>query len=329
MKFRSVKTVLLTCFLIISVTNTGWAFTLTINSDTPSVILKVREEAVGGLTDIGLGKNEVNLENYPNAIYLYESKSKSKARLLGLVWVESAESIIELNFDENLNYDLKPQSENQNGLDLIAQHSRNIFSSPLTYDVEEDTSLEPVLVMEAKLLRHSPFSQANRKKLIELLKESEKRNVSNWATNIISSFVEHNVYDLENNQLNQVVGIDRDEEKIIVRPDGEKYLLLAISGSWCGPCVKSLPKMRKLHDKVSDRVHFVSSFRDRDMDMFLNAHMDKKSLINWTNLYDPVGLMAGGLNIYAYPTYVLFDPSGKKLEQFDGKLPGDLDKYLN
>ncbi|HEY6902032.1 MAG TPA: TlpA disulfide reductase family protein [Puia sp.] len=96
----------------------------------------------------------------------------------------------------------------------------------------------------------------------------------------------------------------------------DKYILLDFWGTWCVPCIKSLPEIKALHEKFKDKNFvLVSVANDRDIDkvkMFV-----EKNEMSWVNVFQDE--MAGHhdsellkkLKISQYPTMILIDPNGK------------------
>jgi thiol-disulfide isomerase/thioredoxin len=162
--------------------------------------------------------------------------------------------------------------------------------------------------------------------LENLYEISQQREINNWSTDILSTFLReptNNIY--ENGKLFKVHGLDSLENEVVMTPNGEKHFLLAISGSWCGPCIKGIPKLKSTYDEVSEKVTFISLWNDPNLRTFRFNHIDVKQLISWTSLWDQYGLMANSLEIRAYPTYILFDPNGTEVNRWEGKLPSNLE----
>ena len=98
---------------------------------------------------------------------------------------------------------------------------------------------------------------------------------------------------------------------------GEDYVLLDIWASWCGPCRRSNPAIRKLLNEYRDQ-HFkvVSISADTDAVKWKEAIVQDS--MDWYHLSDLKGTDAGFMlqkYITAYPTYILISPQGEILSK--------------
>ena len=157
---------------------------------------------------------------------------------------------------------------------------------------------------------------------------SVERKIDNWSTDILSTYVKEpsdQLYD--NGNLVKIVGSDSLENTVILKPDVKKYLLVIASGSWCGPCIKGIPKLRKIHDESGNEIELVSLWNDPDKRTFVNNHRDKKDLIAWPSIWDKYGLMANSLSANFYPMYIFFDLQGKGVERWT-KVPENVSNWI-
>lgn len=307
----------------------SYSFTLVIKSDTKHNHLKIGEFNGTWQTKVTVGKNDINLENYPNAVYFYSQKSGSNYNFMPMIWVASDTSTIQITIDAEYNVKFDSESLYQIELNKIVSSSRNIHLGPFPYEPQGDKPLEPILAMEAKAITQNLEVSTDRRVLMNLLDRSEEREIKNWSTDVISTYLKHRIYDHTTNKLIKIIGLDSFENQIEINPDGKKNLLLAISASWCGPCIKSLPKMRKTYDEISDNIIFVSTWKDPNLKTFTDNHRNKKQVISWPNLWDPYGLMPNAIRIKTFPSYILFDPSGKEINRWEGKFPNNLESIIS
>ena len=246
-----------------------------------------------------------------------------------MIWISADTSTVQVTIAANYNITFKDESPCQVELNKIFSSSNTFSLFP--YEPQNNQPLEPILALEAKAIIQNLKVYTDQKTLQNLLKLSQERGIVNWSTDVLSVYLNpsNKYYDPLIGKLIKISGLDSLENQVEIVPSLEKHLLLAVSGSWCGPCIKGIPKLRKIYDSVSDKFIFVSIWNDPDLDTFMNNHHDEKQLISWSNLWDRYGLMANSFQIRAYPTYILFGPNGNEVNRWSGKFPGELKDYIS
>jgi thiol-disulfide isomerase/thioredoxin len=93
------------------------------------------------------------------------------------------------------------------------------------------------------------------------------------------------------------------------------YVLLDFWGTWCKPCLESLPKIRRLNDQYkSKNFKLVSIAFDKKNDYKKLLSTIKKQNMDWINLFDDQELVSNistQFNVSCFPTTFLIDPNGK------------------
>ncbi|MBX9782041.1 MAG: TlpA family protein disulfide reductase [Chitinophagaceae bacterium] len=98
-----------------------------------------------------------------------------------------------------------------------------------------------------------------------------------------------------------------------------KYSLLHFWGSWCGPCIENIPKLKELHNKYNDNVLIISLPYESTIDTTKARALIRKFDINWTQIIQfrdaPFSKPAviKDLRIDAFPTYILLNSKGEIL----------------
>lgn len=112
-----------------------------------------------------------------------------------------------------------------------------------------------------------------------------------------------------------------------------KFLLIDLWGSWCGPCIAQMPKLKSLHEKYQSK-NFAILGIAFEMDKTLNnlkTTLDEQKL-PWGQAYSTEPLNVFFSNYAIYPTYVLVAPDGTILarEGTEGfsKIEAQLEKAL-
>jgi thiol-disulfide isomerase/thioredoxin/Flp pilus assembly protein TadD len=89
-----------------------------------------------------------------------------------------------------------------------------------------------------------------------------------------------------------------------------KVVVLDFWGTWCPPCVASVPTMRGLNKKYSKDPAFVLIGIDtRDDEETLRAFTAEHKMV-WRQYRDKDGVVVKSFSIRAFPTYVVIDPEG-------------------
>jgi thiol-disulfide isomerase/thioredoxin len=92
---------------------------------------------------------------------------------------------------------------------------------------------------------------------------------------------------------------------------GSKYVLLNFWGTWCGPCVKKIPELQELKQKIGSAEFEIIGIASNEDPIRFKKFLEKNS-IKWpqilsSDLNDIVKLY----NVTAFPTSYLLDKKGK------------------
>jgi len=104
--------------------------------------------------------------------------------------------------------------------------------------------------------------------------------------------------------------VDRNGKERSISEFRGKKVLLDFWGNGCGPCMKSIPGIQRLHDQYGDRLAIVSINIDSDR---VWKKSEKEHPMTWENWRDPSGY-SGSIRIFGsheIPTFVLISPEGK------------------
>lgn len=113
-----------------------------------------------------------------------------------------------------------------------------------------------------------------------------------------------------------------------------KYILIDFWGTWCVPCIQTIPELKVVHTKYKDRLAVISIALERptDRDKWLRA-IDKYGM-TWpqtAQFSDPKEGVNGLYNVIEYPTLLLADPDGVLLARIKYGEPIDekIQQFLN
>lgn len=89
-----------------------------------------------------------------------------------------------------------------------------------------------------------------------------------------------------------------------------KVVLLDFWGTWCGPCVESVPDLRQLHKKYANEPSFVLIGISSDRDEEVWREFTAKNKMLWPQYRDKDGKILRAFRVSAFPTYVIIDHEG-------------------
>jgi thiol-disulfide isomerase/thioredoxin len=99
-----------------------------------------------------------------------------------------------------------------------------------------------------------------------------------------------------------------------------KYVVLDFWGHWCGPCIKSMPKLQALHTQYADKLTVIGIAMEDASDAPLWKQAIRKHGVpgvQLSELQQAKGPDISGYNVTAFPTYMLLDRQGVLLVRTD------------
>ncbi len=115
-----------------------------------------------------------------------------------------------------------------------------------------------------------------------------------------------------------------------------KVVLLDFWGTWCPPCVESVPALRDLQKRFAKEPGFkmISVSNDGD-ELKWRGFIEKNQMLAWTQYLDKDRHVVRAFEVKAYPTYILLDTEGivrfrevSTAWERTGTLPDAIKKYL-
>jgi peroxiredoxin len=89
-----------------------------------------------------------------------------------------------------------------------------------------------------------------------------------------------------------------------------KVVLIDFWASWCGPCRRSEPDLKKLYEKYQSKGFEIYGI-SVDEDKFAWKSAVKQDKINWLHVNDDKGAVASKWNVMFIPNTYLLDKTGK------------------
>ena len=89
-----------------------------------------------------------------------------------------------------------------------------------------------------------------------------------------------------------------------------KYVIIDFWGSWCGPCIVGIPKMKSIYEKNKSKLEILGvACREESTDIWRNAV--KQHELPWKNVYDDnLSAVNVKYGVEGYPTKIVIDPEG-------------------
>ncbi len=100
----------------------------------------------------------------------------------------------------------------------------------------------------------------------------------------------------------------------------DKYIVLDFWGSWCGWCIKGLPKMKEYYNKYKDRIEFIGICCRDTKENWIKTIKEHK--LEWTNLLNSKDLDTDLSVIYGisgFPTKLILDKDKKIIAKIVGE----------
>lgn len=130
---------------------------------------------------------------------------------------------------------------------------------------------------------------------------------------------------IKNFKLNNLKG---EKNKLYEFTKNKKYTLLDFWGTWCKPCVESIPDLKAFHKKYHKKVNFLSIAFDKDIKK-VKDFVDENDM-TWKHFYqnrsNSIGIIKD-LNIKFFPTTILIDNNQNIVYRGSGS--NDLEKVFD
>jgi thiol-disulfide isomerase/thioredoxin len=108
-----------------------------------------------------------------------------------------------------------------------------------------------------------------------------------------------------------------------------KYVLLDFWGSWCKPCIASIPELKNTAERFRNKLRVVSIAYDDPQNYGIVKKIIADNKMNWTHLLEDIKdpNRQGIINRYkvsVFPTQILIGPDGIIIERIEGTGKSDI-----
>lgn len=120
--------------------------------------------------------------------------------------------------------------------------------------------------------------------------------------------------------------LDIKGQKIRLSDFKGRYILLDFWGSWCHPCMQSLPNVEKLYERHKDKIVVIGiCCNDKEQSWRMAVNRNK---LKYINVFAPRNsTLSDDYFILEYPTLVLIDPEGNIVKRFSPQISGSESVY--
>lgn len=111
----------------------------------------------------------------------------------------------------------------------------------------------------------------------------------------------------------------------------KKFTLMDFWGTWCAPCKELTPELKRIHNKYSENVNFISIALDTDVNEV--KEYVKENEMDWLHAFvdrrNRKGSIILGMRIHSYPTLVLLDENNKVIFRGGSNALKNIENILN
>jgi thiol-disulfide isomerase/thioredoxin len=101
------------------------------------------------------------------------------------------------------------------------------------------------------------------------------------------------------------------------------WLLVNLWATWCGPCIKEMPSLGRMHARLGNALEVIAISEDRTGSKVVKPFVAVLGIESLPLGYDPTGAMAGALKVAGLPTSFLIDPEGRIVAKLEGAAAWD------
>ena len=132
-----------------------------------------------------------------------------------------------------------------------------------------------------------------------------------------------NVSDLEAIQL-KTLFVDLDNKLVDLTQYKGKRIVLNYWATWCGPCIKEMPGLKKAEEILENHNYTFLLVSDETIDKISEFKTNRSFDFNFLKSAKSIE----ALGIYSLPSSYIFDENGKKIETIVGTIAWDSEQII-
>jgi|SRR5579883_1102322 len=102
-----------------------------------------------------------------------------------------------------------------------------------------------------------------------------------------------------------------------------RWVLVNLWATWCGPCVREMPSLDRLQEKLGNRLTVLAISEDRGAAHVVDPFLEKLGIKNLAIYFDPKSTVGQALGIGGLPTSFLIDGEGSIIGRLEGPAEWD------
>ncbi len=119
--------------------------------------------------------------------------------------------------------------------------------------------------------------------------------------------------------------VDLNQNKVNLTSFEGKKVVINYWATWCGPCIKEMPELKKAEQILQDYNYTFLLVSDETISKITAFKNEKKFDFNFLKSVNSIEING----IYSLPTTYIFDENGKKVETYIGVVSWDSQQILN
>ena len=122
--------------------------------------------------------------------------------------------------------------------------------------------------------------------------------------------------------------VDRDGNPVSLSDFAGKLVVLNLWATWCAPCLREMPSLDRLQERLGDDVAVVAISEDRGGSKIVEPFIEKLTLKSLKFYLDPKSGAERAFKVQGLPTSFVIDRKGNLLGRVEGAAEWDSPKLL-
>lgn len=260
---------------------------------------------------VGSLENKDFIDLYPKEGNENDNLAELNSRIMPLI-NKAINITLEINKNKDISVEEKKKlSENSEAL------SKQATGEKVSFIKSKPNSLASLWIMEDMLIR-SEIEPLSLEPILAKV-DAKKYGANNFYVSVRDR-IEGAKRTSAGNTCPEIVTSDSFDGKTFTSESMKgKYMLIDFWGTWCGPCMAGIPKMKAFRDKHADKLQLLSISNDKVIATWKSVITQKQ--MDWPNIL--IGAdeknYVNKFNVQGFPTKILVSPDGIILYRESGE----------